>query len=45
MEQLQDNLGASGWSLTAEQTERLNRASELPLPYPYSEIVGAQLRR
>jgi aryl-alcohol dehydrogenase-like predicted oxidoreductase len=45
MEQLKDNLGTSGWSLTTELTERLNQASELPLPYPYSEIVGAQLRR
>lgn len=45
MEQLKDNLGASGWSLTPEFMERLNQASELPLPYPYSEIAGAQLRR
>lgn len=45
MTQLQDNLGASGWSLTAEQMERLDQTSELPLPYPYSEIVGAQIRR
>jgi aryl-alcohol dehydrogenase-like predicted oxidoreductase len=45
MEQLQDNLGAAGWSLEPAQIERLNLASDLPLPYPYSEIVGAQLRR
>ena len=45
MEQLEDNLGAAGWALTAEQMGRLNQASDLPLPYPYSEIVGAQLRR
>lgn len=45
MEQLQDNLGAAGWKLTAKQMDHLNKASDLPLPYPYSEIVGAQLRR
>jgi aryl-alcohol dehydrogenase-like predicted oxidoreductase len=45
MEQLQDNLGAAGWALDADQMARLNQASDLPLPYPYSEIVGAQLRR
>jgi aryl-alcohol dehydrogenase-like predicted oxidoreductase len=45
MEQLNDNLGAAGWSLSAEHMERLNQASDLPLPYPYSEIVGAQRRR
>lgn len=45
MGQLQDNLGAAGWVLDAGQMGRLNQASDLPLPYPYSEIVGAQLRR
>ncbi len=33
--QLRDNLGAAGWSLTAEQMQRLNAASELTPPYPY----------
>ena len=33
--QLKDNLGAVGWSLTAEQMARLDAASEPPLPYPY----------
>jgi aryl-alcohol dehydrogenase-like predicted oxidoreductase len=33
---LDDNLGAVGWSLSAEQMERLTRASQKRLPYPYS---------
>jgi aryl-alcohol dehydrogenase-like predicted oxidoreductase len=36
MEQLEDNLGAAGWALSAEQLERLNRVSDKALPYPYS---------
>ncbi|MDB5084177.1 MAG: putative oxidoreductase [Bacilli bacterium] len=38
--QLEDNLGASDWSLTAEQIDRLNRASEMPVSYPYD--LGAE---
>jgi aryl-alcohol dehydrogenase-like predicted oxidoreductase len=44
MEQLQDDLGAVGWALNAEQMECLNAASELPLPYPY-EMIVRNLRR
>ncbi len=40
MAQFEDNLGAVGWSLSAEQLERLNHASEKPLPYPYSFLRG-----
>jgi aryl-alcohol dehydrogenase-like predicted oxidoreductase len=32
---LEDNVGACGWSLTAEQMERLTQASAKPAPYPY----------
>lgn len=42
MEQLEDNLGAVGWSLSAEQTARLNDASSKRLPYPYSFIANAR---
>jgi aryl-alcohol dehydrogenase-like predicted oxidoreductase len=35
LEQLQDNLGASGWSLSTEQMERLNQVSARRKPYPY----------
>jgi len=34
-EQLRQNLGAVGWNLSAEQVERLDRASEQPAVYPY----------
>jgi aryl-alcohol dehydrogenase-like predicted oxidoreductase len=33
-EQLLDNVGAVGWSLTAEQVARLDKASDVPAPYP-----------
>jgi aryl-alcohol dehydrogenase-like predicted oxidoreductase len=33
--QLEENLGALGWSLSPEQLERLDTASAQPLPYPY----------
>lgn len=36
MAQLQDNLGAVGWSLSAEQMACLNQASHKRLPYPYA---------
>jgi aryl-alcohol dehydrogenase-like predicted oxidoreductase len=34
-EQLRDNLGAVGWSLAAEQVEKLDAASAVPAPYPH----------
>jgi aryl-alcohol dehydrogenase-like predicted oxidoreductase len=34
-EQLRQNLGAVGWSLTAEQMARLDKASSVTAPYPY----------
>jgi aryl-alcohol dehydrogenase-like predicted oxidoreductase len=34
-EQLRQNLGAVGWSLTPEQVASLDAASEQALPYPY----------
>ena len=33
---LEDNLGAVGWSLSAEQIQKLDQASDMPLPYPYN---------
>jgi aryl-alcohol dehydrogenase-like predicted oxidoreductase len=45
IEQLESNLGASGWSLSDKQIDRLNQASDVPLPYPYEHVVRAQLRR
>ncbi len=37
--QLADNLGAVGWSLSAEEVERLDSSSHIPLPSPYSFIT------
>ena len=34
-EQLKHNLGAVDWNLTAEQVEKLDKASEIPTIYPY----------
>jgi aryl-alcohol dehydrogenase-like predicted oxidoreductase len=34
-EQLKQNLGAVGWNLTKEQVAKLDKASEVPLIYPY----------
>jgi aryl-alcohol dehydrogenase-like predicted oxidoreductase len=35
MTHLEDNLGATGWTLSLEQMKKLDQASDLPLPYPY----------
>lgn len=40
MAQLEDNLGATGWRLTAEQHARLNAVSAMPGPYPYDVLAG-----
>ena len=45
MEQLEDNLGAVGWSLSDEKMAQLSQASEVPMPYPYYVIAGAQKGR
>jgi aryl-alcohol dehydrogenase-like predicted oxidoreductase len=45
LEQLESNLGASGWALDAARMERLDRASDPGLPYPYNDIVEAEQRR
>jgi aryl-alcohol dehydrogenase-like predicted oxidoreductase len=42
LEQLENNLGAAGWSLSAEHMARLDAASAKPLPYPYDFIARAQ---
>jgi aryl-alcohol dehydrogenase-like predicted oxidoreductase len=39
-EQLKQNLGAVGWTLTAEQVKKLDEASQLPRPYPYWHQAG-----
>ena len=42
MEQLENNIGSSGWMLSAEHMARLDQVSAKPLPYPYGTIAGAQ---
>ena len=39
-EQLRQNLGAVGWSLTPEQVKRLDAASARPAAYPYWHQAG-----
>jgi aryl-alcohol dehydrogenase-like predicted oxidoreductase len=41
-EQLEDNLGAAGWSLDEDQVRRLTEASAPPDLYPYRFIEGMQ---
>jgi aryl-alcohol dehydrogenase-like predicted oxidoreductase len=41
----EDNLGASGWSLSEEQMNRLDQVSEHRLPYPYDVIARVQCER
>jgi aryl-alcohol dehydrogenase-like predicted oxidoreductase len=38
LHQLDDNLGAVGWTMDPEQRERLDKASTRPAPYPYSWV-------
>ena len=38
LDQFEENLGATGWSLSRDALHRLNEASRIPLPYPYSFI-------
>ncbi|MEQ7125228.1 aldo/keto reductase [Actinopolymorpha sp. B11F2] len=44
-EQLTDNLGATGWTLSDEQMDRLTQASDRPLPYPYETQALPQFQR
>lgn len=38
LEQLEDNLGASGWALSEEHVKRLSEVSAVELPYPYDVL-------
>ncbi|MBI1651026.1 aldo/keto reductase [Hyphomicrobium sulfonivorans] len=44
-EQLRQNLDAVGWNLTPEQVAKLDKASEIPLTYPYWHQRGTFLER
>ncbi len=45
IEQYEANMGSTGWSLTPEQIQTLDTASDAPAPYPYDHLAGAQRRR
>jgi aryl-alcohol dehydrogenase-like predicted oxidoreductase len=45
MTHLEDNLGATGWTLSEDQMARLTAAGDQPLPYPYESIARAHERR
>lgn len=45
LEQLKDNLASTEWTLTNEELDTLNAASEIPLPSPYSFIARYTRRR
>ncbi len=45
LDQLSQNLGATGWSLTGDQIAALSQASELDVTYPYDRGADAQQRR
>ncbi|XP_070537823.1 1-deoxyxylulose-5-phosphate synthase YajO-like [Ptychodera flava] len=39
LQQLDDNMGASGWELTQQQMDELDEASKVEPPYPYEIIT------
>lgn len=45
LEQLKDNLGSTGWELSKDEAASLQKATEIPLPYPYSFIQRYTRRR
>lgn len=45
LEQLEDNLGAAGWDLDADDVERLTEVSDLPVEYPQRFINVAMRTR
>jgi aryl-alcohol dehydrogenase-like predicted oxidoreductase len=44
-QQLEDNLGATGWELGDSAMDRLTQVSSLELPYPYDVVSNAMSRR
>ena len=45
LDHLEDNLGATGWSLTSEEVDELDQVSGLPLPYPYESLAQQRAQR
>lgn len=45
LEQLKENLGSTGWQLSKEQIDAINRTSELEVTYPYDQRAQEQQTR
>jgi aryl-alcohol dehydrogenase-like predicted oxidoreductase len=45
VEQLEANLGSTGWALAADELDRLSIASQIPLPSPYNFIARYTRKR
>jgi aryl-alcohol dehydrogenase-like predicted oxidoreductase len=45
LEQLEANLGSTGWALTADELDRLSGASQIALPSPYNFIARYTRKR
>jgi aryl-alcohol dehydrogenase-like predicted oxidoreductase len=45
VEQLEANLGSTGWDLTPDELDRLSGASQIPLPSPYNFIARYTRKR
>ncbi|MGE5601489.1 MAG: aldo/keto reductase [Nitrososphaerales archaeon] len=45
VEQLEANLGSTGWALGADELQRLSEASAIPLPSPYNFIARYTRKR
>jgi len=45
LEQLKENFGCTGWQLSEEEMNKLKKASDIPLPYPYRFIERYTRRR
>jgi aryl-alcohol dehydrogenase-like predicted oxidoreductase len=45
MKHLEDNLGSTGWKLSAESQQKLDSTSEPRAPYPYPFVQNGQNRR
>ena len=43
--QLEENIGAANWALTAEEMKKLDEASEPEVSYPYDAFADRQQRR
>jgi aryl-alcohol dehydrogenase-like predicted oxidoreductase len=43
--QLEDNVGSVGWALSAGELDKLDAASHIPLPSPYSFIARYTRKR